>query len=103
MATSGSGGIRRATHAGSWYSDNPKELNRQLTDWLSKASAPIGPSARAIISPYVFDFVNSALIVLLADTQGIRFAVKPLPMPTNRLCPIVCKYFIRILVLESYS
>ncbi|KAH7696619.1 UPF0103/Mediator of ErbB2-driven cell motility (Memo-related), partial [Aphelenchoides avenae] len=39
--------VRHATHAGSWYSDNAKELDRQLSDLLEKA----GP-ARAIIAPH---------------------------------------------------
>uniref|UniRef100_A0A914VQV5 Protein MEMO1 n=1 Tax=Plectus sambesii TaxID=2011161 RepID=A0A914VQV5_9BILA len=47
----GSGPVRRASHAGSWYSDNAKELNRQLTTWLSQADDAIAP-ARAIIAPH---------------------------------------------------
>ncbi|KAF7638415.1 PHD-type domain-containing protein [Meloidogyne graminicola] len=46
-----SGRIRSATHSGSWYSDNPGELNVQLSGWLNAASSNIG-SARAIISPH---------------------------------------------------
>lgn len=34
------------------YSDNPGELNVQLSGWLNAASSNIG-SARAIISPYL--------------------------------------------------
>jgi AmmeMemoRadiSam system protein B len=45
------GSVRSATHAGSWYSDNQKELDRQLSGWLSAANSNIG-SARAIISPH---------------------------------------------------
>lgn len=44
--------IRSASHAGSWYSSDPKELDSQLTDWLLKAGPRFG-NARAIISPYV--------------------------------------------------
>ncbi|VDM50634.1 unnamed protein product [Toxocara canis] len=47
-----SSSIRNATHAGSWYSDNPKELNKQLTEWLTAAGPRIGGHARAIISPH---------------------------------------------------
>jgi len=43
--------IRPATHAGSWYSDNRRELDRQLEGWLDKAGPPVG-IARAIISPH---------------------------------------------------
>lgn len=43
--------IRRASHAGSWYSDNPNELDMQLTNWLNQAKYTHGP-AKAIISPH---------------------------------------------------
>uniref|UniRef100_A0A1I8B3Z8 Protein MEMO1 n=1 Tax=Meloidogyne hapla TaxID=6305 RepID=A0A1I8B3Z8_MELHA len=44
------GRVRPASHAGSWYSDTPTELDQQLSGWLSAAGSNIG-SARAIISP----------------------------------------------------
>jgi len=43
--------FRKASHAGSWYTDSAKELNRQLDGWLSAANASHGP-ARAIIAPH---------------------------------------------------
>ncbi|XP_033733789.1 protein MEMO1-like [Pecten maximus] len=43
--------VRQATHAGSWYSSDGKELDSQLTSWLSKASVCQAP-ARAIIAPH---------------------------------------------------
>lgn len=43
--------VRRATHAGSWYTDNGGELNDQLGHWLADASASHAP-ARAIIAPH---------------------------------------------------
>lgn len=42
---------RRATHAGSWYTDCGSELNKQLEDWLGAADLSHGP-ARAIIAPH---------------------------------------------------
>nr|CAG4645678.1 EOG090X09ZA [Lynceus sp. MCZ IZ 141354] len=42
---------RKASHAGSWYSDNGKELNKQLENWLKCFETLSGP-ARAIISPH---------------------------------------------------
>uniref|UniRef100_A0A915MSH7 Protein MEMO1 n=1 Tax=Meloidogyne javanica TaxID=6303 RepID=A0A915MSH7_MELJA len=42
--------VRPASHAGSWYSDAPGELDQQLSGWLRDAGSNIG-SARAIISP----------------------------------------------------
>ncbi|XP_060063056.1 protein MEMO1-like [Ylistrum balloti] len=43
--------VRQATHAGSWYSSDGKELDSQLTSWLSKAPVCQAP-ARAIIAPH---------------------------------------------------
>ncbi|CAD6241931.1 GSCOCG00009381001-RA-CDS [Cotesia congregata] len=42
---------RRATHAGSWYTDSGYDLNKQLGDWLNAADLSHGP-ARAIIAPH---------------------------------------------------
>lgn len=42
--------VRQASHAGSWYSADDKELGRQLGEWLDKAGPPQG-IARALISP----------------------------------------------------
>ncbi|KAH8639178.1 upf0103-like protein [Alternaria alternata] len=60
---------RKATHAGSWYTDNKQLLSQQLDGWLGEvpeSTTPIGsassqqdqvsiptPHARAIIAPYV--------------------------------------------------
>ena len=43
--------IRKASHSGSWYSDNPNELNNELSNWLKEAKYSHGP-AKAIISPH---------------------------------------------------
>lgn len=43
--------VRRALHAGSWYSDSGAELSRQLESWLHQADLSHGP-ARAIIAPH---------------------------------------------------
>ncbi|KAI6213985.1 MEMO1 family protein [Aphelenchoides besseyi] len=43
--------IRHASHAGSWYSDNERELDRQLSEWLDRVG-PIQGTVRAIISPH---------------------------------------------------
>ena len=43
--------IRLAKHAGSWYSSSKKELNQDLSEWLSQAEIrELG--AKAIISPH---------------------------------------------------
>ncbi|XP_025105159.1 protein MEMO1-like isoform X3 [Pomacea canaliculata] len=43
--------VRRATHAGTWYTDVKDDLNGQLEGWLSKAKDSQKP-ARAIIAPH---------------------------------------------------
>ncbi|KAF0296165.1 Protein MEMO1 [Amphibalanus amphitrite] len=43
--------IRKATHAGSWYSNSERELGGQLERWLDAAELSHGP-ARAIIAPH---------------------------------------------------
>uniref|UniRef100_A0A915D5Q8 Protein MEMO1 n=1 Tax=Ditylenchus dipsaci TaxID=166011 RepID=A0A915D5Q8_9BILA len=57
LGSSGSHGhnghhIRHASHAGSWYSDNAKELDRQLGAWLDQAGPMVGGAARAVITPH---------------------------------------------------
>ncbi|KAK6028109.1 Memo-like protein [Ostertagia ostertagi] len=47
----GHGMTRAASHAGSWYSSNPKELDRQISRWLDAAGDRVG-AARAIVSPH---------------------------------------------------
>lgn len=51
---------RRATHAGSWYTDSKAILDRQLDEWLNAVPDEIEgvgklpvPGARVIIAPYV--------------------------------------------------
>ena len=90
---------REATHAGSWYSDRPATLARQLDQWLAQVpdevpglgTLPI-PGARIIIAPYVKRAntvgsrweSNCAIIVMPA--MRIRDRVRP--MPTRRwICP----------------
>ncbi|XP_022914947.1 protein MEMO1 [Onthophagus taurus] len=43
--------VRRAIHAGSWYTDSGSELSNQLDYWLNQADLTHGP-ARAIIAPH---------------------------------------------------
>ncbi|KAL8109916.1 hypothetical protein AgCh_025857 [Apium graveolens] len=44
--------IRRASHAGSWYSDNPKKLAEELDEWLVAAGIPKSPDVRGVIAPH---------------------------------------------------
>jgi len=56
-------GTREASHAGSWYEDDPVGLSQQLDEFLGRVpdtldqiSLPI-PSARVIIAPYVLSIL----------------------------------------------
>ncbi|KAJ8947094.1 hypothetical protein NQ318_002452 [Aromia moschata] len=53
--------LRRALHAGSWYTDSGSELSKQLENWLNQAELSHGP-ARAIIA--LFPFVACWISVL---------------------------------------
>ncbi|XP_054796441.1 uncharacterized protein LOC129301854 [Prosopis cineraria] len=44
--------IRKATHSGSWYTHNPKELSEQLEGWMRSSGATKSPKARAVIAPH---------------------------------------------------
>jgi len=43
--------VRRASHAGTWYTDDDSKLNNELNSWLDKATMSHSP-AKAIISPH---------------------------------------------------
>jgi len=66
--------MRKASHAGSWYSDNPKELNRQLETWLAQANVNHGP-ARALIAPhagYVYCGSTAAYAYKQINPQNVK-------------------------------
>ncbi|KAK1549993.1 hypothetical protein Q3G72_012041 [Acer saccharum] len=44
--------IRRASHAGSWYTDNSKRLAEELDGWLRAAALPKSPEVRGVIAPH---------------------------------------------------
>ena len=78
---------RAASHSGSWYSDDPRGLTRQLDQWLSQVpesieglgSLPV-PGARIVIAPYdslhciYFHILTQALV--MPDT-GILEPARP--------------------------
>jgi len=45
-------GVRRATHAGSWYTDDGRKLTKQLAEWLDDAEGSPLAIPRAIIVPH---------------------------------------------------
>ncbi|KAK2659763.1 hypothetical protein Ddye_006296 [Dipteronia dyeriana] len=44
--------IRRASHSGSWYTDNSKRLAEELNEWLRAAALPKSPEVRGVIAPH---------------------------------------------------
>ncbi|KAF8005954.1 hypothetical protein BT93_K0282 [Corymbia citriodora subsp. variegata] len=44
--------VRRASHAGSWYTDNPKKLSEELEGWLRAADLEKSPDVRGVIAPH---------------------------------------------------
>ncbi|ORZ02906.1 MEMO1 family [Syncephalastrum racemosum] len=62
---------REASHAGSWYSNSPTRLNRELDEYLQDVSSSAIPNARAIIAPhagYRFSGPTAAFAYKLIDT-----------------------------------
>lgn len=43
---------RKASHAGSWYKGEGKELSAQLSGWIGKVDVKVSGSVRAIICPH---------------------------------------------------
>ncbi|KAJ4957533.1 hypothetical protein NE237_024644 [Protea cynaroides] len=44
--------IRRASHAGSWYTDNPSKLGEELDGWLRATGLAKSPDVRGVIAPH---------------------------------------------------
>ncbi|XP_073055230.1 uncharacterized protein [Primulina eburnea] len=44
--------IRRASHAGSWYTDNPTKLAEELDGWLRSSGLAKSPDIRGVIAPH---------------------------------------------------
>lgn len=44
--------VRRPSHAGSWYTDNPKQLSEELEGWLQSCGLTKSPDVRGVIAPH---------------------------------------------------
>ncbi|XP_077237999.1 ammeMemoRadiSam system protein B [Tasmannia lanceolata] len=44
--------VRRASHAGSWYSDNPNKLDEELGGWLRASGLAKSADVRGVIAPH---------------------------------------------------
>lgn len=44
--------VRRASHAGSWYTNNARKLDEELDGWLRAAGLTKSPDVRAVIAPH---------------------------------------------------
>ncbi|KAJ2371661.1 hypothetical protein GGI05_007779, partial [Coemansia sp. RSA 2603] len=81
--------IREATHAGSWYTDSPSRLDRELQGWLDsvpdsvaeiepsgqQTPVPVPGAVRAIIGPhagYSYSGSNAAFAYKCIDTKVIK-------------------------------
>ncbi|GMF51464.1 hypothetical protein B5S33_g1284 [[Candida] boidinii] len=54
--------IRKATHAGSWYSSSPARLNSQLSKFLNEAPNELIKGARILVGPHAgFDYSGPML------------------------------------------
>ncbi|KAK7064187.1 MEMO1 family [Favolaschia claudopus] len=76
MARTRQQGMRMASHAGDWYSNNRAQLETQLTDWLAKVD-PQNPveGCKAIIAPhagYAYSGPAAAWAYKSIDTTGIK-------------------------------
>lgn len=47
-----SGYVRRATHAGTWYSSDPRALARQVGGWFADVRGGPNPGLSAVIGPH---------------------------------------------------
>ena len=65
---------RRASHANSWYSGNPAQLERELTSWLAAADQTSQP-AKAVICPhagYSYSGATAAFSFKQLDPNTVR-------------------------------
>ncbi|CAA7032909.1 unnamed protein product [Microthlaspi erraticum] len=44
--------VREASHAGSWYTDNPTKLSSDLEEWLTATGLTKSPDVRGVIAPH---------------------------------------------------
>ncbi|XP_057967315.1 uncharacterized protein LOC131157291 [Malania oleifera] len=53
--------VRRASHAGSWYTDDSEELEEELDEWLSASGLTKSPDVRGVIAPHAgYSYSGSA-------------------------------------------
>ncbi|KAG9510590.1 Cyclin-dependent kinase 2, partial [Fragariocoptes setiger] len=67
--------VRKASHAGSWYSRSPSQLREKLSQWLSQVDGNEFFPARAIISPHAgYEFSGScaAYAFKQIDTSRVK-------------------------------
>uniref|UniRef100_A0A915LV19 Uncharacterized protein n=1 Tax=Meloidogyne javanica TaxID=6303 RepID=A0A915LV19_MELJA len=85
--------VRPASHAGSWYSDAPGELDQQLSGWLRDAGSNIG-SARAIISPKRIFVLGPSHVVYLSGCALTTFSKYATPLGDLNVDSFGQDYFI---------
>lgn len=96
--------VRRADHAGSWYSDDGPQLSQQLDQWLSKPPSDLPlPGARVIIAPHAgyaysgpaagyayksLDLSKAKRIFILHPSHHHHLSVAALPVVQGYLTPL---------------
>eukprot|EP00056_Hartaetosiga_gracilis_P010366 m.152493 g.152493 ORF g.152493 m.152493 type:complete len:291 (+) comp13302_c1_seq4:131-1003(+) len=66
---------RKATHAGSWYTDDEGKLDAQLSHWLRDAGDVTVPNPRAVIGPHAgfsYSGPTAAYAYKQIDPEGVQ-------------------------------
>ncbi|EPS30274.1 hypothetical protein PDE_05225 [Penicillium oxalicum 114-2] len=102
--------IRRASHAGSWYSDSARTLSRQLDDWLGQVPDTLDkvgfvpvPGGRVVIAPHAgyaysgpcaafaykaLDLSKAKRIFILGPSHHYSLSTLALPQVTSYETPL---------------
>lgn len=68
---------RKATHAHSWYSGNPRELALELNNWLDEAPLSSEIPVRAIISPHAgYSYSGRTAAYVFKHLQNQKSSIK---------------------------
>ena len=87
---------RRASHANSWYSGNPAQLERELTSWLAAADQTSHP-AKAVICPhagYSYSGATAAYSFKQLDPNTVKTELTKAMEKTKTRCRIALLLFI---------
>ncbi|CAN0877530.1 Protein MEMO1 [Linum grandiflorum] len=70
--------VRRASHAGSWYTDNPRKLEEELDGWLNAAGLTKSPDVRGVIAPHAgYSYSGRAAAYAFGNIDPTNMCVCP--------------------------